>query len=95
MMTGHERALMVFNAVSALFLVVVGSLAAMRFGVIGLSMASAAATGLRCVCAWGYTRLRVGVWTHPTITLWHRRSPTQTRQLAQSNAADVREVVAR
>jgi O-antigen/teichoic acid export membrane protein len=67
MMTGHERTVAILNALSTAALVVGGYFAALRYGIVGLALASAGTTAMRCFCAWAYTRIRVGVWTHPLV----------------------------
>jgi O-antigen/teichoic acid export membrane protein len=67
MMTGHERTVAALNPISTAVLLICGLFAASRYGVVGLAVSSAAATATRCLCTWAYTKLRVGVWTHPLI----------------------------
>ena len=67
MMTGNERSIAMLNAVTAVMLLVGGAFAARYFGTMGLALASAGTTALRCICAWWWTRQCVGVWTHPSL----------------------------
>jgi O-antigen/teichoic acid export membrane protein len=66
-MSGNHRASLLVNVVSATGLVVVGSWAAARFGIVGLAAASAVAVAGQSLALWVLARRIVGVWTHPQL----------------------------
>ncbi len=64
-MTGHDRAAFPVTVVSAILLVVGGTLAAKYYGAIGLALSSSIVLGFSNVAQWWLARQYVGVWVHP------------------------------
>ncbi len=68
-MTGHQLGSLAINLVSAIALATVGVWSASRFGILGLSIASATIIAAQSLSLLLLAKKLVGVWTHPSISL--------------------------
>lgn len=63
-MTGRHRLVLIVNLLSAVVLIVAGSLGARWFGAVGLAAASAGSLIVQNGLLWALTRRDLGIWTH-------------------------------
>lgn len=66
-MTGNQMTSLFVNLVGAIALVVIGTLAARAFGIVGLAIASSSVITVQSLVLWLLAKRIVGVWTHPTL----------------------------
>lgn len=69
-MTGHQVGSLVINLVAALALSILGSWAALDFGIVGLAITSASIVAAQSISLWLLAKRVVGVWTHPALPLF-------------------------
>jgi hypothetical protein len=75
-MTGHERLVLWLSFVAVLALAILGPLAALHYGGLGLAAVAATVVAGRNLAAWRLAKSHSGVWTHaelrPTVLrgLW-------------------------
>jgi O-antigen/teichoic acid export membrane protein len=72
-MTGRHRAVLAVNFVSALVLVVVGTMGALFFGAVGLAAGSAAGLIVQNGVLWWLARRELGIWTHVGVQMTRER----------------------
>lgn len=70
-MSGNHVVVLLVNLVAAVAVVAVGTWAARQFGILGLAVASAGVIAAQSITLWLLAKRIVGVWTHPTLRVFH------------------------
>lgn len=68
MMTGHQRTMMTIMATSAIGGLTAEVVAAPRFGIVGVAVATATAQTVQNLTTLLFARVRLGIWTHARLT---------------------------